>query len=90
MQIGDFDINNMDFASNLGEIYHLPRNAHCHIIYCNVEGLQWLDEYRIVISSDKAKSKQPFHCDTKDQSIHIFAMPHTYSPHSRYERKEEL
>jgi hypothetical protein len=30
------------------------------MIFCNVEGVQWLDDVRIVIASDKAKKDQPF------------------------------
>ena len=44
-------------------------------IYCNVEGIEWLDDYRLVISSDKAKKDQPFRCTAKDQMVSIFALP---------------
>jgi len=81
LQIGDFDIETINFTSEEGTIYHLPRDNHCHMIYCNAEGIQWLDNYRLLVSSDKAKSRQPFWCDAKDQSIHIFAMPPGWEPH---------
>lgn len=45
------------------------------MIYCNVEGIQWLDDVRIVIASDKAKKDQPFRCVEKEQRVHIFALP---------------
>lgn len=45
------------------------------IVYCNAEGIQWIDHDRVIIVSDKAKTKQPFYCDAKDQSVHIFAVP---------------
>lgn len=83
VQIGDFDIEGVEFASEDGEIYHLPRDSHCHAIYCNAEGVQWLDNQRLLITSDKAKSKQPFWCDAKDQSIHIFGMPPAWQPHAK-------
>ncbi len=37
---------------------HLPLLPQ--IVYCNAEGIQWIDNYRIVIASDKAKRYQPF------------------------------
>ena len=52
------------------------------MVYCNGEGLQWLDNYRLLVASDKAKAKQPFWCDAKDQSIHIFAMPPGWDPYA--------
>jgi hypothetical protein len=36
--IGDFDVDNVDFASEEGVVYHMPRDNHCQMIYCNVEG----------------------------------------------------
>ena len=32
------------------------------MIFCNAEGIQWVDHYRVVVSSDKAKAKQPYWC----------------------------
>lgn len=32
------------------------------MIYCNAEGIQWVDHFRIVVTSDKAKSRQPYWC----------------------------
>lgn len=78
--IGDFDIEKVDFASENGIIYHLPRSDTCRTIFCNAEGIQWLDNYRLLIASDKAKSTQPYWCGTHDQSIGIFAMPHGWDP----------
>jgi hypothetical protein len=78
--IGDFDIEKVDFASENGIIYHLPRSDTCQTIFCNAEGIQWLDNYRLLIASDKAKSKQPYWCSTHDQSIHIFSMPPGWDP----------
>lgn len=44
-------------------------------IYCNVEGVSWLDDSRLIVASDKAKSDQPYVCTEHDQSIAIFALP---------------
>ena len=38
--IGDFDIDAIDFTSDGGSVYHLPRDNHCEILYCNAEGVQ--------------------------------------------------
>jgi len=78
--IGDFDIEKVDFASENGKIYHLPRSDTCKTIFCNAEGIQWLDNYRLLIASDKAKSKQPYWCSTHDQALHIFSMPPGWDP----------
>lgn len=80
VQIADFDPDTNEFLSEDGEIFHLPRDNHCNMIYCNAEGIQWLDDYRILIASDKAKSNQPYWCDAKDQSIHIFSFPPAWDP----------
>jgi hypothetical protein len=45
------------------------------MIFCNVEGVQWLDDVRLVIASDKAKKDQPFRCVDHDQRVSIFALP---------------
>ena len=90
--VGDFDIDDIDFKSQNGEIFHLPRDNDCRVQYCNAEGLQWLDNYRLLVASDKAKSTQPYWCDTHDQSIHIFAFPPGWDPYHQgttYEVDEE-
>lgn len=80
--IADFDIDSLTIKDD-GAIYHLPRDAHCNKVYCNAEGIQFLDEYRLIIVSDKAKKDQPFHCDEKDQSVHIFAFPAGWNPYAQ-------
>ena len=57
-----------------GITYTFPRNADGQVIYCNIEGVSWTDSNRIVVVSDKAKSKQELGRE-KDQSIHIFEIP---------------
>ena len=78
--IGDFDPEKVDFTSEEGSVYHLPKSDTCQTIFCNAEGIQWLDNYRLLIASDKAKSSQPYWCSTHDQSIHIFSMPPGWDP----------
>lgn len=79
--VADFDVENLSFKEGTGAIYHLPRDTHCNKVYCNAEGVQFLDEYRLIIVSDKAKKDQPFQCDDKDQSVHIFAFPAGWNPY---------
>lgn len=50
-------------------------SACVQMIFCNVEGVQWLDDVRLVIASDKAKKDQPFRCVDHDQRVSIFALP---------------
>merc|ERR1712216_1097744 len=69
--VGTFDNKTMEFGE--GTVYNFPRNDRCQIIFCNVEGVTWLDEEAgvMVTASDsmKGKAKQPFECQQKDQSM---------------------
>jgi len=59
-----------------GEIYRLPRNSAGKLLYCNIEGVSWLAESRLLLVSDRRKkSKQSKRCKLKDQSIHIVTLP---------------
>jgi len=67
----------LDSEEGKPEVYHFPMNDDCEVVYCNIEGIHWLDENMIVAVSDKMKSKgkQPFRCFDKDQSVHAFVFP---------------
>ena len=79
MWIGTFQVNEWDFVDD-GVTYDFPTNEAGEIIYCNVEGVCWLNSNQIVVVSDKCKSsKQPTRCQPKDQSIHIFNISHIQS-----------
>lgn len=59
-----------------GAVYELPRDEADEVVYCNAEGIAWLDHGRIVIVSDRMKqSSQPGRCAVKDQSLHVFRIP---------------
>ncbi|KIZ05261.1 hypothetical protein MNEG_2696 [Monoraphidium neglectum] len=74
--VGRFDFHELDFVdTDKAQVYHFPRDNHCDMIYCNVEGIAWLDDMRFIVSSDKAKKTQPYRCTVHDQSIGIFALP---------------
>ncbi len=50
--------------------------AGSYVLYANVEGISFLNDSQIVVVSDKAKSSQPSYQSIKDQSVHIFNLPH--------------
>lgn len=53
------------------QVQHFPRDAHCNILYCNVEGVTWLDDERFIFASDASKSVQGHECMDHDQSVVI-------------------
>src|ERR1700756_96414 len=72
--VGTLAPSSWDFVDE-GINYTFPRNAHGQVIYCTIEGVSWISSNRILVVSDKAKSKQGKRCREKDQSIHIFEIP---------------
>ena len=64
-----------DLFEDDGQLYLFPRDDKGRIMYCNMEGVTWLGDDRLVVVSDKGKSDQPGRCARKDQSIHIFKLP---------------
>jgi len=58
-----------------GEVYCFPRDAKGEALYCNVEGVAWLDDSHVLVVSDRRKSSQPRSCVRSDQSIHVFRLP---------------
>jgi hypothetical protein len=60
-----------------GTVFDFPRNDNCQVVYCNIEGVAFLDRHTIVAVSDKMKSKgrQDFRCFAKAQSVHLFVFP---------------
>jgi hypothetical protein len=67
-----------DLFEDEGRLFLLPRDDKNRPLYCNPEGVAWLGDGRLVVVSDKKKSKQPGRCADKDQSIHIFKLPDGY------------
>lgn len=39
-------------------------------------GVEWIDEDRLMLASDRAKADQPYICTVRDQSVHIMLLPH--------------
>ncbi|GKY93143.1 hypothetical protein MPSEU_000282300 [Mayamaea pseudoterrestris] len=74
---GLWDIDNMEFDSKKGSVFDFPKNDNCETIYCNIEGVHWLNDDMVIAVSDKmkGKGKQDFVCFDKDQSVHVFVLP---------------
>lgn len=73
---GLWDVENLAF-DQMGEIFDFPKDNDCEKIYCNIEGIHWLDDGTLLAASDKMKKqgKQHFRCREHDQSIHVFVLP---------------
>ena len=83
--VGHFDWRTLSFDRSRPErVFHFPRDGHCDIKYCTMEGVEWLDDVRLVFSSDKAKRNQPYRCTDKEQSLSIFALPVSDYPISTF------
>ena len=64
-----------DVFEDDGHLFLFPRDKKGQTIYCNLEGVTWLGNDRLVLVSDKGKDKQSKRCARKGQSIHIFKLP---------------
>lgn len=74
---GVIDPNTFEFDVDSGKVLHFPRDPGCHTIYCNIEGIHFMNDEMLMAVSDKMKGrgKQDFRCHDKDQSIHAFVIP---------------
>mmetsp|Transcript_6367 Transcript_6367/g.11017 ORF Transcript_6367/g.11017 Transcript_6367/m.11017 type:complete len:142 (-) Transcript_6367:32-457(-) len=72
---GTIDPDEFGFDSDVGDVYSFPKTERCETVYCNIEGIHFISEKRLVAVSDKAKGKQDSSCSRKDQSLHVFALP---------------
>ena len=74
---GRWDVNGMQFDQGIGEVFDFPLDTNCETMYCNIEGIHWINEGTLLAASDKMKKKgkQDFRCREKDQSIHYFVLP---------------
>jgi hypothetical protein len=75
---GLWDVDSMEFSPHDKQVvYDFPKNDQCATIYCNIEGVHWINDDMIIAVSDKMKSKgkQDFRCFDKDQSVHVFVLP---------------
>lgn len=74
---GQWDLHAMEFDGSDAKVYDFPKNNDCETVYCNIEGIHWIDDNTLLAVSDKMKSrgKQDFRCFEKDQSVHAFVLP---------------
>ncbi|GAX10831.1 hypothetical protein FisN_31Hh038 [Fistulifera solaris] len=72
-----WDIDAIEFDVDEGTVYDFPKDHECQTIYCNIEGIHWMNEYTLLAVSDKMKGrgKQDFRCFDKDQTAHVFVLP---------------
>jgi hypothetical protein len=78
-QAGLWDVDALEFEDK-SKLYDFPKNDLCETIFCNIEGVHWLNPPHndmIMAVSDKMKSKgkQSFTCFEHDQSVHVFMLP---------------
>jgi hypothetical protein len=74
--VGQFDYDRMEFDADVpGAAFVLPRDGACRTVWCNAEGLVWLDARRLAVATDRAKASQSFVCTSKDEALGTFALP---------------
>ncbi len=74
MWLGVVDWESWEFKDE-GDLYHLPRNEACEMVYCNIAAVQWLDDRRITVASGVALPGGPWACFSKAESLHQFLLP---------------
>jgi hypothetical protein len=74
---GLWDVSALEFEQRGSKLYDFPKNDMCETIFCNIEGVHWMNNDMIMAVSDKMKSKgkQSFTCFEHDQSVHVFVLP---------------
>jgi hypothetical protein len=69
-----FDASTFAFTSG-GTVYDFPRDDDGRCVYCNVEGVSWHDGNLVMVSDRAKRDGQPERCRSKEQSVHVFAVP---------------
>lgn len=73
--VGKVDLSSSKISGK-GQVYRFPLDKNDKCIYCNVEGVDWLTDNRIIVVSDRMKTDdQNGRCARKDKSIHIMKIP---------------
>jgi hypothetical protein len=73
--VGKVDFPSLKISGK-GQVYRFPVDKNDNCIYCNVEGVDWLTDNRIIVVSDRMKTDdQNGRCARKDKSIHIMKIP---------------
>ena len=66
--VGALDIGKWEFLGP-GQTMHFPRSETCEIVFCNIEGISFVDRYQIVATSDRSKATQDYKCVGNDQVL---------------------
>lgn len=76
-ETGLWNVDALEFDTADYKLYDFPKNDNCETVYCNIEGIHWMNDNMLLAVSDKMKSrgKQDFRCFEKDQSVHAFVIP---------------
>jgi hypothetical protein len=72
--VGRFAPSSWDLLDD-GTTYAFPPDPRGRTVYGTVEGVSWLADDEVVVVSDRAKPTQPSRLRTKDESVHVFALP---------------
>ena len=74
---GVIDPDAFEFSDFKSSVLLFPWGGGCHTVYCNIEGIHFINDEMLMAVSDKMKSegRQDFRCQEKDQSIHTFVIP---------------
>lgn len=72
--LSESDVNS---GARVYGVFDFPRGSNCEVLYCNIEGVHWINDELLVTVSDQMKKggKQDFRCLDKDQSIQVFSIP---------------
>lgn len=74
---GVIDPSSFEFIDDDSSVLRFPRNGGCDTVYCNVEGIHFINDDLLLAVSDRMKDegRQNFRCQEKSQSIHGFVIP---------------
>jgi len=80
MVLEDGLLNPETFEVTGGQVTKFAPTSDCQTQYCNVEGIDFINDRMLIGASDSMKGGgpphgQPFMCLEKDQSMHVFALP---------------
>ena len=73
--VAGLDVENWQI-NDTGTVYYFPKDKNGNKTYCNIEGVAWAANNRLVVVSDAKKKTQPDECQEKEQSIHIVSLEH--------------
>jgi hypothetical protein len=54
---GLWDLDKLEFDEGEAMIYDFPKNDDCQTVYCNIEGIHWMNDNMLMAVSDKMKGR---------------------------------